>query len=111
MLSVFFIVLSILSFCLKTHPNMGVPAFQNTTLLANPLESSSGGCNRSTIWQLEKRKTEPHQAFFYLECVCNAWFTFELLTRFTVSPNKCEFLQAPVNMIDLVATLSLDRKS
>ena len=31
-LSVLFIVVSILSFCLKTHPNMRVPSIQNLTL-------------------------------------------------------------------------------
>jgi len=33
-LSVLFIVVSILSFCLKTHPNMRVPSIQNVTLPA-----------------------------------------------------------------------------
>ncbi|MPC81687.1 Potassium voltage-gated channel protein Shaw [Portunus trituberculatus] len=32
MLSVFFIVVSILSFCLKTHPNMRVPVIVNVTV-------------------------------------------------------------------------------
>jgi len=30
-------------------------------------------------------------AFFYVECVCNGWFTFELLIRLVVSPNKLAF--------------------
>jgi len=33
-LSVLFIVVSILSFCLKTHPNMRVPSIENVTLPA-----------------------------------------------------------------------------
>ena len=49
---------------------------------------------------------EPHEAFFYVELVCNVWFTLEICIRFIVSPDKCEFLQSPVNVIDLVATLS-----
>ena len=38
--------------------------------------------------------------------MCNVWFTLEICIRFIVSPDKCEFLQSPVNVIDLVATLS-----
>jgi len=97
MLSVFFIVVSILMFCLKTHPSMRVPVIQNATVLLH--RSASGSvpgrlpappshlANRSShdarplTWILAKRKTEPHEAFFMIECVCNAWFTFELAIR------------------------------
>ena len=62
--------------------------------------------NGTKIWTLEKQRTEPHEAFFFVECVCNAWFTFELAIRFIVSYSKINFLRAPVNIIDFVATLS-----
>lgn len=97
--SVFFIVASILSFCLKTHPNMRVPVIKNITM-------TMGDFKNTTIWTLEKERTEPHEAFFYIECACNAWFTFEIIIRLIVSPSKIEFLRAPVNIIDFVATLS-----
>ncbi|KAL3889776.1 hypothetical protein ACJMK2_002104 [Sinanodonta woodiana] len=96
--SVFFIVVSILSFCLKTHPEMRVPILRNATS-----ESIHGNI---TSWRLEKKKTEPHEAFFYIECASNAWFTFEIIIRFVVAPSKLEFLKAPVNVIDIVATVS-----
>ena len=96
MVSVFFILVSILSFCLKTHPNLRVPLIRNATL------NGTGAHG----WLLDKRKTEPHDAFFYIECVCNGWFTFELIMRFVVSPSKLVFMRAPVNSIDLVATVS-----
>ncbi|XP_064596965.1 potassium voltage-gated channel protein Shaw-like isoform X3 [Liolophura sinensis] len=95
--SVFFIVISILSFCLKTHPEMRVP------VLANVTTATEDG---NWTWTLEKKGTEPHEAFFYIECACNAWFTFEIIIRFIVAPNKCDFIRAPVNIIDIVATLS-----
>jgi len=57
----------------------------------------------STTWM---RRNEHHQAFFYIECVCNVWFTFELVARSIVSPSKLAFALAPVNIIDFVATLS-----
>ena len=67
---------------------------------------SLGDVNDTQIWTLEKKRTEPHDAFFYVECACNAWFTFEIIIRFIVSYNKLQFVRAPVNIIDLVATLS-----
>ena len=91
-LSVFFIVVSILSFCLKTHPSMRVPVLRNTTFQSqggpgNPLGGLGGlpgslpGNFVFTGWLMEKVRTEPHAAFFHFECACNAWFTFELVTR------------------------------
>jgi hypothetical protein len=79
--SVFFICVSVLSFCLKTHPNMRVPVIRNVTVNAS---QNSRGLQHS--WTLDKERTDPHEAFFYLELVCNAWFTFELAVRSVVSP-------------------------
>ncbi|XP_058977117.1 potassium voltage-gated channel protein Shaw isoform X2 [Musca domestica] len=95
--SVFFICISILSFCLKTHPDMRVPYVRN-----NSVQTANG----SSGWFLEKTQTNAHIAFFYIECVCNAWFTFEILVRFISSPNKCDFIKSSVNIIDYIATLS-----
>jgi len=118
-LSVFFIVVSILTFCLKTHPSMRVPAIHNATAVrvtpspadASPLPGPRS-LNRSTpvlqaarqgrgrgqdgaVWMLRKQKTTPHEAFFLIECVCNAWFTFELAVRCEHSllsmDRECEF--------------------
>ena len=36
-------------------------------------------------WTLDKNKTDAHDAFFYIEAICNAWFSFEIATRFLVS--------------------------
>ncbi|XP_066973877.1 potassium voltage-gated channel protein Shaw-like isoform X1 [Macrobrachium rosenbergii] len=101
MLSVFFIFVSIMSFCLKTHPNMRVPVIVNVTVKG----ISSNGSN-VTHWYLNKDRTDPHDAFFYVEAACNAWFTFEILIRFTVTPMKLEFVKNTINIIDFVATLS-----
>ncbi|XP_075149340.1 shaw-like isoform X2 [Haematobia irritans] len=49
---------------------------------------------------------QPHEAFFYVELVCNVWFFFEVIIRFIVSPNLWQFVKSPVNIIDFVATLS-----
>ena len=91
-MSVFFICVSILSFCLKTHPNLRVPVIRNVTIdwssSSRSVASSppSGGVvdiyqrfrhqyptrhsNWTTSWTLDKTRTEPHQAFFFVELVC-----------------------------------------
>ena len=97
-MSVFFILISIFTFGLKTHPNLRVPVFQNVTF--------NVGVNQTTVWSVQWRSTEPHPAFFYIESVCNGWFAFELFTRFVVSPNRLSFIRTPVNIIDFVATMS-----
>lgn len=122
--SVFFVCVSILSFCLKTHPDFRLPYLENVTYNIypdkDPFASSSPSSALSSgvwviqtglesdmiIWSVNKRKTTPHQAFFYIELICNIWFTFELLVRFTFCPNKGQFFKAPINVIDLVATTS-----
>ncbi|KAA0185529.1 hypothetical protein HAZT_HAZT003834 [Hyalella azteca] len=96
-ISVFFICVSILSFCLKTHPNMRVPEISNRTVQLP---------DNTTAWTLDKTATKAHQAFFYIECICNTWFTFEIFIRFISAPNKFAFLKASTNMIDFIATVS-----
>lgn len=100
---------------------MRVPYVRN-----NSVQTANG----SSAWFLEKTQTNAHIAFFYIECVCNAWFTFEILVsiasvvypeglrsyfrlalfqiqvRFISSPNKCDFIKSSVNIIDYIATLS-----
>ncbi|KAG5685009.1 hypothetical protein PVAND_014212 [Polypedilum vanderplanki] len=96
-ISVFFICVSIVSFCLKTHPDMRVPVIKNITVKT---------ADNGTAWTLDKQQTNAHEFFFYIECICNAWFTFEILIRFISSPNKCEFIMSLVNIIDYIATAS-----
>lgn len=62
--------MSILSFCLKTHPDLRVPILKNVTV-----RTANGGKD----WVIDKVQTNAHVAFFYIECMCNAWFTIEIL--------------------------------
>ncbi|GFR12306.1 potassium voltage-gated channel protein Shaw [Trichonephila clavata] len=77
---------------------MRVPVIVNRTIHQPP--------NGTALWTLDKTKTEAHEAFFYVESVCNAWFSFEIASRFLVSPKKMEFMTAPINIIDFIATMS-----
>lgn len=97
----FFICVSILSFCLKTHPYMRVPVISNVSVLL-----SNNSISRNVSWTFAKVSTDAHPAFLYIEIVCNIWFTVEIVIRFLVSPKKLNFIKSPVNIIDFVATLS-----
>ncbi|XP_059485535.1 potassium voltage-gated channel protein Shaw [Neocloeon triangulifer] len=97
LLSVFFICASIISFCLKTHPDMRVPVIRNFTVSTS---------SNTSAWMLDKTQTNAHVAFFYIECICNAWFTLEITMRFVSTPSKCVFIKSSVNVIDYIATLS-----
>ncbi|CAI2732778.1 unnamed protein product [Schistosoma spindalis] len=44
--------------------------------------------------------------FIYIECICNIWFTIELIIRFTVTINHKEFVKNLINLIDIAALLS-----
>lgn len=76
---------------------MRVPVIRNITVNTS---------DNSFSWTLDKNMTNAHIAFFYIECLCNAWFTFEFFVRFIACPNKCDFVKSSVNIIDYVATLS-----
>lgn len=39
--------------------------------------------NHTSGWFVDKEETNPHLFFFYIECVCNAWFTIEILVSCT----------------------------
>nr|XP_012544306.1 potassium voltage-gated channel protein Shaw [Bombyx mori] len=100
-ISVFFICISVLCFCLKTHPDLRVTMPTIAPPESKPLDNST--ILETLLW-LDNGK--PHIAFFYIELVCNVWFTIELLIRSVVAPNIIEFVKSPVNIIDFIATLS-----
>uniref|UniRef100_A0AC35TGD1 BTB domain-containing protein n=1 Tax=Rhabditophanes sp. KR3021 TaxID=114890 RepID=A0AC35TGD1_9BILA len=93
--SVSFIILSIVSFCCKTHPS-----FRTSNLAVNTEETTSG------FIFIDKTNTEPLWIFSHIEYACNIWFTFEIIVRFIACPSKAKFFKSPLNIIDLIATLS-----
>uniref|UniRef100_A0AC35U620 BTB domain-containing protein n=1 Tax=Rhabditophanes sp. KR3021 TaxID=114890 RepID=A0AC35U620_9BILA len=95
-LSILFVVVSIICFCMKTHPYMRVPEI---TLNASEF-------NHNPFDISKKSTSRAHPYFFYIEFVCNIWFTVELTCRLLFSPNMKKFCEDPINIIDFIATVS-----
>uniref|UniRef100_A0A5S6QB83 BTB domain-containing protein n=1 Tax=Trichuris muris TaxID=70415 RepID=A0A5S6QB83_TRIMR len=111
--SVFFITLSIFTFCIKTHPGFRVPNLRSLDHLQG---NASWIGSPVVLWNSSRQLLSPTamnqldiinpKLFFVVELVSNVWFTLEYAIRFVFCPNKWKFLRAPVNVIDLIATLS-----
>ncbi|KAF0039203.1 hypothetical protein F2P81_009687 [Scophthalmus maximus] len=92
--SLFFILVSITTFCLETHE-----AF-NTIINKTELMPNSSVPDSGPQYEIE---TDP--ALTYVEGVCVLWFTIEFLVRVTFCPVKLEFIKSLLNIIDFVAIL------
>ncbi|XP_061571177.1 LOW QUALITY PROTEIN: potassium voltage-gated channel subfamily C member 2-like [Cololabis saira] len=91
--SLFFILVSITTFCLETHE-----AFN--TIINKTESRNSSGPDLGPQYEIE---TDP--ALTYVEGVCVFWFTIEFLVRVTFCPVKLEFVKSVLNIIDFVAIL------
>ncbi|XP_077313272.1 voltage-gated potassium channel KCNC1-like isoform X1 [Lithobates pipiens] len=92
--SLFFILISITTFCLETHE-----AFNE---IINKTETTTQNNVTKTEIILEV-ETEPFLT--YVEGMCVIWFTFEFLMRVLFCPDKMEFIKSSLNIIDFVAIL------
>ncbi|KAK7878131.1 hypothetical protein WMY93_031212, partial [Mugilogobius chulae] len=92
--SLFFILVSITTFCLETHEAFNT-IINKTELVLNASIPDSG-----PQYEIE---TDP--ALTYVEGVCVFWFTIEFLVRVTFCPCKLEFVKNALNIIDFVAIL------
>ncbi|UMM16420.1 hypothetical protein L5515_013436 [Caenorhabditis briggsae] len=115
LVNIIFVIISIVCFCLKTHPNYRIPDIDISTHMGNlssiPIGSGFGVGNGPSKIQLNtiyvgKMATRAHPAFFYVELFCNIWFSAEFLVRMVFCPNLGRFLKTPVNIIDFIATVS-----
>lgn len=61
---------------------MRVPVIRNITVKT---------ADQGLAWTLDKQQTNAHEFFFYIECVCNAWFTFEILVNGINWPLNCAY--------------------
>ncbi|XP_028809983.1 voltage-gated potassium channel KCNC2 isoform X1 [Denticeps clupeoides] len=92
--SLFFIMVSITTFCLETHE-----AF-NTIINKTEMVQNDSLMDLGPQYEIE---TDP--ALTYVEGVCVFWFTIEFLVRVIFSPDKREFIKSVLNIIDFVAIL------
>ncbi|CAJ0960172.1 unnamed protein product, partial [Mesorhabditis belari] len=99
-LSVIVVLVSILSFMAKTHPYFRIPQitviYETGVILEN---------RRAAIGAI-KDFTQPWSHFFYIDAICNVWFTFELIARLFFCPNISKFLRSPLTIIDIICTVA-----
>uniref|UniRef100_A0ACB8F4C2 Potassium voltage-gated channel sub C member 4 n=1 Tax=Sphaerodactylus townsendi TaxID=933632 RepID=A0ACB8F4C2_9SAUR len=92
--SLFFILVSITTFCLETHEAFIIDVNVTETLVVG---------NTTEVFVMRKMETEP--VLTYIEGVCVLWFTLEFLVRIICCPDKLVFIKNLLNIIDFVAIL------
>ncbi|CAD5111689.1 unnamed protein product [Dimorphilus gyrociliatus] len=92
--SFIFVLTSIMGFCLETLPEM-----------RQVRNDSKSHCNRTSDIGVAVYTTHP--LLEYVDYVCTAFFTLELIIRVVFAPNKLEFFKSPMNIIDILALLPL----
>ncbi|XP_063064457.1 potassium voltage-gated channel subfamily C member 4 [Engraulis encrasicolus] len=92
--SLFFILLSITTFCLETHEAFNILQYRYRNV-------TEGNVTREE--PTPEMVTSPK--LMRVEGVCVVWFTFEFLVRIACCPNKLFFVKNMLNIIDFVAIL------
>ncbi|GAA6222848.1 potassium voltage-gated channel subfamily C member 4 [Lates japonicus] len=92
--SLFFILVSITTFCLETHQAFN--ELQNRTELV-----VVGNITK----EVERREMVTKPILTLVEGICVIWFTFEFLVRIICCPDKVVFIKNSLNIIDFVAIL------
>ncbi|XP_029656560.1 potassium voltage-gated channel subfamily A member 10-like [Octopus sinensis] len=87
--SICVIMVSITMFCIETLPQYSV-----TTITTN---------SNNVTTKNHYIKQEYEKSFFAIETACIVWFSFELVARFILSPQKCHFAKNLLNVIDLLS--------
>ncbi|VDM85408.1 unnamed protein product [Strongylus vulgaris] len=105
-ISVFFLITAILVFCLKTHPGLRISEITPIGNLSREARAASHYKYRPAGLTVDKTNSKAHPGFMMVETLCNIWFTIEIVIRFTCCPSRIEYLKAPVNLIDIVATVT-----
>ncbi|CAG5082603.1 Oidioi.mRNA.OKI2018_I69.PAR.g10165.t2.cds [Oikopleura dioica] len=93
-LSIFFILLSTISFCLET-----IPFFQEGNCY--PGVDKNGTPVR---YQMKDYNPESNTfPFWVIETICITFFTIEYVLRFWSAPDRCRFVPEFMNLVDLAA--------
>jgi potassium voltage-gated channel Shab-related subfamily B protein 1 len=92
-ISVFFVLLSSITFCLSTIKEFNVNILEYLHSEAELANYTASGI------EPENPVTES------IEIICIIWFTFEFTMRFWGAPNRISFLKSPLNLIDLASII------
>ncbi|CAN0264137.1 unnamed protein product [Lampetra planeri] len=103
--SLFFIMVSITTFCLETHESFNIivtlsPGFPLTTTAVATTTTTATVTSSSSSMDIY---IDRHPMLTYIEGVCVVWFTFEFLVRIASCPDKADFVKNTLNIIDFVA--------
>ncbi len=104
-LSISFITISILTFCMGTVNNLcsnGLFCRNYNMRLLMPHEIDES----TDFIHLSLSRTEPTPTILdYIEYICITWFTLEFTIKYIVAPKKVDFFKSVLNWIDLIANL------
>ncbi|XP_014769438.1 potassium voltage-gated channel protein Shaw [Octopus bimaculoides] len=95
MITVVFIILSVLSFIIATHPVGRVEGERDIL----------GRLHRNRTNSEATLFTVPHPALITIDFICLAFFTFDLITRFLTCPEWKKFVEDALNIVDFIAIL------
>lgn len=95
-IAILFVILSILTFILETHPSFRVPGERD--MLGRLYRQGSNTTEEIDLWI-------PHPAIVVIDIMCVAFFTFEILIRFICSPNQLKFFINFFNLVDVISLL------
>jgi hypothetical protein len=105
-LSIFFIILSILTFCLSTVNDLCQSSFfcrshNIRVVMSEELRRESTPLQGVLNLAMNGRQRAP-TVLDYIEYVCITWFTFEFVIKCLVSPNRVKFFKDIINWIDVL---------
>lgn len=101
--SIFFICVSILSFCLSTYPDWQTARIYNRPVM---YQQNLSVDSRNWTWTLDLDTMEAHLSFHFVDLVCGIWFSMELAFRLITCPRRKQFFFRFLNIIDVFATMS-----
>lgn len=94
--AILFVVLSILTFILETHPSFRVLGQRD--LLGRLYRRGSNMTDSANL-------SIPHPALVIIDIICLIFFTLEIMVRFVCSPSQRKFFANFFNMVDLISLL------
>ena len=106
--SFLFVLASITGFCVETLPGIH-ECVPHEALATNTTDNVTDTDNCGAFMSSKGSATikKPNLALVYLDYICTAFFTTELIVRIIFAPNKINFFRNIMNIIDILALLPL----